>query len=149
MYLFLTITSLLKSFSPYLRKHILNSLDGHEYLFLNTFFVAIIVFFYFMYKIIVHDDMFKTLVNRMYNLTFLQVISFMLIAFITVISSIVIIHLDKHYNTPLLNSMLSKGIAAVLLLFIGTIIYEEKYNLKQIFGILLTIIGLFLINCKK
>jgi uncharacterized membrane protein len=102
-----------------------------------------------MYKIIYHDDMFDKLVNNMQRLTFLQVIYFILIAFITVVSSIVIINLDKNFNTPLINSMLSKGIAAVMLLFVATIIYKEKYNLKQVFGIFLTVIGLFLINCKK
>jgi multidrug transporter EmrE-like cation transporter len=73
----------------------------------------------------------------------------MLIAFITVVSSMVLVNLDKNYNTPLINSMLSKGIAAVMLLIVATIIYKEKYNLKQVFGIFLTVIGLILINCKK
>jgi len=149
MYFLLAVTSLLKTFSPYLRKHILDSIEGHEYMFINTFFVALFVFLYFMYKIIYHDDMFDKLVNNMQRLTFLQVIYFILIAFITVVSSIVIINLDKNFNTPLINSMLSKGIAAVMLLFVATIIYKEKYNLKQVFGIFLTVIGLFLINCKK
>jgi drug/metabolite transporter (DMT)-like permease len=149
MYFLLTVTSLLKTFTPYLRKHILDSVESHEYMFLNTFFIALFVFLYFIYKIIYHDDMFDKLVNNMYKLTFLQVFYFMLIALITVISSMVIINLDKNFNTPLINSMLSKGIAAVMLIFIGTIIYKEKYNFKQIFGIFLTIIGLILINCKK
>ena len=149
MYFLLAVTSLLKTFSPYLRKHILDSIEGHEYMFINTFFVALFVFLYFMYKIIYHDDMFDKLVNNIYKLTFLQVIYFILIAFITVVSSIIIINLDKNFNTPLINSMLSKGIAAVMLLFVATIIYKEKYNLKQVFGIFLTVIGLFLINCKK
>jgi len=55
MYFLLAVTSLLKTFSPYLRKHILDSIEGHEYMFINTFFVALFVFLYFMYKIIYHD----------------------------------------------------------------------------------------------
>uniref|UniRef100_A0A6C0IH95 EamA domain-containing protein n=1 Tax=viral metagenome TaxID=1070528 RepID=A0A6C0IH95_9ZZZZ len=149
MYFLVTLITLLKTFTPYFRKHILDSLEGHEYLFLNTVFVTLFVLFYFIYKFIYHDDMCDKLVNKIYNLTFLQVIFFILIAFITLVSSIVLINLDKNYNTPLINSILTKGIAAILLLFVGTIIYEEKYNSKQIFGIFLTIIGLFLINCKK
>lgn len=73
----------------------------------------------------------------------------MLIAFITIISSIVIINLDKYFNTPLINSLLSKCISAVLLLMVGIFIFKEKYNIKQIFGIFLTIVGLFLVSCKK
>jgi drug/metabolite transporter (DMT)-like permease len=149
MYFLLTVTSLLKTFNPYLRKDLLNSLEGDEYLFINTFFLAIFTFFYFIYKTISHNDMVENLVNKMYNLTFLQVVYCMLIAFITIISSIVIINLDKNFNTPFINSMISKGIAAIFVLFVATIIYKEKYNLKQIFGVFLTITGLLLINCKK
>jgi len=149
MYFLLTLVSLLKTFTPYLRKHILDSIEEHEYMFINTFFIALFVFLYFIYKIIYHDDMLDKLTNNIYNLTFLQVIFFMLIAFITVLSSMVLVNLDKNYNTPLINSMLSKGIAAVMLLFVATMIYKEKYNLQQVFGIILTVIGLILINCKK
>ena len=149
MYFLLTLVSLLKTFTPYLRKHILDSIEEHEYMFINTFFIVLFVFLYFIYKIIYHDGMLDKLTNNIYNLTFLQVIFFMLIAFITVVSSMVLVNLDKNYNTPLINSMLSKGIAAVMLLIVATIIYKEKYNLKQVFGIFLTVIGLILINCKK
>jgi drug/metabolite transporter (DMT)-like permease len=149
MYFLLALVSLLKTFTPYLRKHILDSIEEHEYMFINTFFIVLFVLLYFIYKIIYHDDMIDKLTNNIYNLTFLQVIFFMLIAFITVVSSMVLVNLDKNYNTPLINSMLSKGIAAVMLLFVATMIYKEKYNLKQVFGIILTVIGLILINCKK
>ena len=149
MYFFLFITSFLKTFDPYLRKHILDSLESHEFLFLNTLLVSLFVFSFFLYKILFHDDMFDKLMNKAINLTFLQIIYFMLIAFITVISSIVIIQFDKEYNTPLINSLLLKGFTAVLLLLVGIFIYKENYNIKQIAGIFLTIIGLFLTTCKK
>lgn len=55
MYFFLALTTFLKTFNPYFRKHILDSLESHEYLFLNTFFVAFFVFLYFIYKLIFHD----------------------------------------------------------------------------------------------
>jgi drug/metabolite transporter (DMT)-like permease len=149
MYFFLALTTFLKTFNPYFRKHILDSLETHEYLFLNTFFVALLVFLYFLYKLIFHDKYFDKLVNKTKNLTILQVIYFIIIAFITISSSIVIINLDKYFNTPFINSILSKGFASILLLLVGIIIYKEKYNIKQIFGIFLTMVGLFLITCKE
>ena len=149
MYFFLALTTLLKTFNPYFRKHILNSLESYEYLFLNTFFVAFFVFLYFIYKLIFHDTFFDKIINKINNLTILQVIYFMIIAFITITSSIVLINLDKHFNTPLINSLLSKSISGILLLIVGIFIYKEKYNLKQIFGIFLTIVGLFLVSCKN
>ena len=149
MYFFLVLTSFLKTFNPYLRKHILNSLESHEYLFLNTFLVFLFVFIYFLYKLIFHDNSVDKLLSKINNLSILQVIYFLLIAFITVISSIVIINLDKYHNTPLLNSLLTKGLATILLILVGVFIYKEKYNYKQLFGIFLTIVGLFLTNCKE
>ena len=44
---FLFLTSFLKSFNPYLRKHILNSLESHEYLFLNTFIISFLYLYFF------------------------------------------------------------------------------------------------------
>jgi len=149
MYFFLAIVTFLKTFSPYLRKHILDSLESHEFLFLNTFFVAFFVFLYFIYKFLFHDTFFVKFVEKIKELTILQVVYFAVIAFITIASSIVIINLDKYFNTPLINSFLGKTMAAILLLFVSIFIYEEKYNIKQILGLFLTVVGLFLISCKK
>ena len=149
MYFFLALTTLLKTFNPYFRKHILDSLESHEYLFLNTFFVSIFVFLYFLYKLIIHDSFIDKFVDKITDLTILQVIYFMIIAFITIVSSIVIINLDKYFNTPLINSLLSKSLAAIILLLVSIFIFKEKYNIKQLSGIFLTIVGLFLISCKN
>lgn len=149
MYSFLVLTSFLKTFNPYFRKHILNSLESHEYLFLNTFVVSFFVFLYFLYKLIFHNNSLNKLVDKMYNLSFLQIIYFILIALITVTFSIVIINFDKYYNTPLINSLLSKCLATILLILVGVFIYNEKYNYKQVLGILLIIVGLFLTGSKE
>lgn len=146
MYFFLAITSFLKTFNPYLRKHILQSLESHEYLFINTFFVAFFVCLFFLYKIIFHDHSFDQLLDKIYDLTFLQIIYFMFIAFATVVSAISIIHLDKYFNTPLLNLLFSKSLGTIMLILIGVFIYQEKYNLMQCFGMFLTMVGLFLLN---
>ena len=61
----------------------------------------------------------------------------------------VFINLDKDFNAPLTNALLSKVIAAIMLAAVGFFIYTEQYNVKQIFGIFLTIVGLFLISCKN
>jgi drug/metabolite transporter (DMT)-like permease len=132
-----------------MRKHILETVESHEYLFINTFFIAFYVFLFFLYKITFHDKTFDNFITKIKNLTFLQVIYFMIISFITVISAVVIINLDKYFNTPLINFLLSRSVGTVLLILVGVFVYKEKYNLKQIFGIFLTIVGLFLIACKS
>lgn len=148
MYFFLGITHFLKMLNPYFRKHILETLESHEYLFLNTFFVACFVFLFFIYKIIFHDSILNKLTEKIKKLTFIQIIYFMIIAFITVFSSIILIHMDKHYNTPLINGLLNKIIASIFLLCVGIFMFEEKYNYKQIIGVILTIIGLYLMMNK-
>lgn len=149
MYLLLGIVMLLKTMNPYFRKHILESLESHEFLFINTFFIAAFVFLFFLYKTIFYDKSFDNIINKLHNLTITQIICFTLIAFITVFSSAVLIHMDKHYNTPLINGLINKVIAAILLMGIGVFLFEEKYTYTQIFGIFLTIVGIYLVLNKK
>lgn len=146
MYSFLALTSFLKTFNPYFRKHILQTLEAHEYVFLNTLIVSTFVFIFFLYKSFFHDKSFDKFVGKIQKLTPTQIIFFMLIALITVTSSIIIINIDKNYNTPLLNSLFSKSFAAILLILVSVFIYNENYNYKQIFGIVLIITGLILIT---
>ena len=50
--------------NPYFRKHILTTLESHEYLFLNTFFIACFVFLFFLYKVIFNDNTFNKLTDK-------------------------------------------------------------------------------------
>jgi hypothetical protein len=43
MYAFVILTSILKTTTPYFRKHLLNTFESHEFLFLNTIFVSTLV----------------------------------------------------------------------------------------------------------
>ena len=74
MYFFIAITSFLKTLSPYFRKNILVSLESHEYLFLNTFFVALFVLMFFLYKLFFHDTFLDKIVYKIQNLTILRLL---------------------------------------------------------------------------
>jgi hypothetical protein len=91
MYLFLAFTQLLKTMTPYFRKHILHDLESHEYLFINTFFVGCFVLLFFIYKTIFHDNSFDQFLDKIQNLTILQVVFFVIIAFINYL----IVNFDK------------------------------------------------------
>lgn len=53
--------TMLKSFSPYFRKHVLKLLESHEFLFINSFIVSICVLLFFIYKLVIHpEDISKT-----------------------------------------------------------------------------------------
>jgi len=67
-----------------------------------------------------------------------------IIAILAVISSLFIFELDKKYNSPLLNSLFLKIASVVALCFVSIFIFKEKYTWKQILGILLAILGIYL-----
>ena len=148
MFHFVVLTGILKTFSPYLRKNILLTLDPHDYLFLNTFIIFIFSVIYLLYKIIFQNHSFENMIHKYTTLSLTQVLFALLIGFVTIVSSIVIINLDKYYNTPLINSMIMKILSAILLLFTGIFIFKEKYSYKQLIGLLLALIGGFLLFCK-
>ena len=51
MYPFIAGITIIKSINPYFRKHILNILDSHDLLFINSFFISVVVFIIFLYKL--------------------------------------------------------------------------------------------------
>jgi drug/metabolite transporter (DMT)-like permease len=138
---------MLKSINPYFRKHILNTLSGHELLIINAVFIFIIVSIIFLYKCF-FDKSIATTLNNYKKLTLTQILCLFALAFLTVISSLFIFELDKNYNTPLINSLFLKIASVVALCLVGVFIFEEKYNWKQILGILLACLGVYLITHK-
>ena len=145
---FVIFTGVLKTFNPYLRKNILLSLDPHDYLFLNTFIIFIFSMMYLIYKIFFEKHDIVKMFVKYKSLTLTQIIFALLIGIVTIFSSLVISNLDKYYNTPLINSMILKLLSAILLLLSGVFLFNEKYNYKQIIGLVLAIVGGILLFCK-
>ena len=145
---FVIFTGVLKTFSPYLRKNILLSLDPHDYLFLNTFIIFIFSMMYLIYKIFFENHDIVKMFTKYKSLTLTQLIFALLIGVVTILSSLVILNLDKYYNTPLINSIILKLLSAILLLLSGVFIFNEKYNYKQIIGLVLAVVGGILLFCK-
>jgi len=148
MILFGIFTGILKTFTPYLRKNLLLTLDPHDYLFLNTFIILILTTAFLLFKIIFQNHDMDLMIKKYQSLSLLQICFALLIGLVTISSSILILNLDKYYNTPLINSLILKIGSAMMLLFVGIFIYEEKYNYKQMLGMVLAIIGVFLLFCK-
>ena len=145
---FVIFTGVLKTFNPYLIKNILLSLDPHDYLFLNTFIIFIFSMMYLIYKIFFDKHDIVKMFVKYKSLTLTQIIFALLIGIVTIFSSLVISNLDKYYNTPLINSMILKLLSAILLLLSGVFLFNEKYNYKQIIGLVLAIVGGILLFCK-
>jgi len=83
------------------------------------------------------------------NLSYLQYVFALLIGMATVLASMVVLTFDKHYNTPLINTTIFKIASVIMLLFVGVVIFKEKYDYKQIIGLFLVIIGGVLVFRKS
>jgi drug/metabolite transporter (DMT)-like permease len=133
------------SMRPYFRKHVLNTLDPHDFLFINALFIALFIGLFFMYTYFFENHVVKKTYKNCCNLTTTQIFSIIIIAIFTVFSSFLMIDLDKSYNTPFLNYILIKALSMVALFLVGVLFFSEMYSLKQILGIMLTMSGIFIL----
>uniref|UniRef100_A0A6C0HCK1 EamA domain-containing protein n=1 Tax=viral metagenome TaxID=1070528 RepID=A0A6C0HCK1_9ZZZZ len=149
MYQYMFGLSILKSFTPYFRKHVLTTLNSHDLLFINTFFIFSIVFLFFLYKLFFDksNPLIETFKNYK-SLSLTQVVALFVMAFLAVGSSIFVYEFDKKYNTPLINSMFMRTASTISLILVGIFLFEEKYSWKQIAGVFFTIFGVYLISQK-
>uniref|UniRef100_A0A6C0AZP0 Uncharacterized protein n=1 Tax=viral metagenome TaxID=1070528 RepID=A0A6C0AZP0_9ZZZZ len=148
MYYYILGLTFLKSLNPYFRKHILNILESHELLFINTLIISFIVLSIFIYKCLFGNTFYKSL-EKYKRLTFGHYSCILMICIFTVLSTLFVYELDKNFNTPFLNSIFIK-VATILFVFLaGVFLFEEKYTMKQIIGLFLTIFGVYLITQNK
>ncbi len=149
MYPFIFGLTIIKSINPYFRKHLLNILDSHDLLFINSFFISLIVFFVFLYKLFFDKKSLKTIAENYKKLTLSHYICILLISILTVSSSLLLYEFDKKYNTPLMNTMFIRCISILALFFTGFFLCKEQYNWKQILGLVFIIIGFFLTSASN
>ena len=146
MYHYILGVTFLKSVNPYFRKHLLTTLNTHDLLFINTFFIFIVVAVFFAYKCIIEGP--KSIRETFHNYSKLsntQLLSLFIMAFLAVCSSMFLYNLDKHYNTPLLNNIFLRVASVISVVFIGIFLFEEKYSWKQFVGMLITFLGVYLL----
>lgn len=150
MYHYLVGISIFKSFTPYFRKHICKTLNGEEFLYANTMLISMFVFMYFLYKLL-SDKKRKLMdvIKNYQNLSSTQLLAILFISTVAVSSTIFIFEFDKHFNTPLLNSIYLETLTTVSLILVAIFIFEEKYTWTQIFGIFMVAAGIYLITQKQ
>jgi len=147
MYHYLFGLSIVKSISPYFRKHVLSHLDPHDFFFVNTLFIVVILSFILIYRYF-FDKTFDKSVDKICSLKFTHLGCIFIIALFTIISSITIMEFDKSYNTPLINSIITRIFSTIALVLVSIFIFKEKYTYLQMLGVCMTIIGIFLISNK-
>lgn len=143
MYDLLGIT-LLKSIRPIFRKNVMESIDTYSYLLLNTIFICIFIVLYFYY-LNTKDIKFTNVVENCKNMNCIQVVSMILISFLTVFSTVILMNQS---NISSISATIMKSLSTIVLVVIGIFLYREKYSYIQLYGVLLTIIGIFFISSK-
>jgi len=138
---FVVFSECIKVFTPYVRKYILTEMDPIECVLLNCLIVFLLCFAVFAFKYATESHSMETTFKRYSDMTPLQIFFAIWIGIATIISSMVVLTMDKHYNTPLINNMLFKVISVFLLLLTGVVIFKERYDFNQILGIVMIICG--------
>ena len=146
MYSVLFGISIMKSLRPFFKKNVLKSdIDEDDFLFLNTFFISLFVVIYFIYNFTKKK---KVDFSKYKKMKPIELGSMIGVSLFTVVSTILVLQMDKGYQTPFINSMLTKGFSTIFVIAIGMIIYKENYNMLQMLGIVLILTGTYLISSK-
>jgi len=145
---FIFIAELVKILTPYIRKSLLLTLDPFECMFLNSIVVLSLCLIGLTYKVAFQDHNVLHTIRKYKNMTPTQCLFVVLIGIATVIASMVVLTVDKHFNTPLINTTIFKIISIFILLFAGVVVFKEKYDIVQIIGLILVVVGGFLVFHK-
>lgn len=146
MYNILLGVTMLKSIRPVFKKNVMQSIDNYSYLLLNTLFISIFVMLYFIY-LNSKNVKFTQVVDNCKSMNVVQVISMILISFLTIISTILVMNMDQS-SLSTTSVTIMKSISSIILVLLGIFIYKEKYNFTQIYGVILTIVGIYFISSK-
>ena len=146
MYSLLFGVSIMKSIRPFFKKNVLNSIDEEDFLFLNTFFICLFVVCYFFYNITRRNK--RIDFSKYSKLSTAEMVSMIGVSLFTVISTILILQIDKGAQSSFITSMLTKGFSTIFVIAIGMIVYKEEYSKLQIMGIGLILLGIYFISNK-
>ena len=140
--LFLLILSFL--FNPFLKKKMIGKLNPHEYLLLNHFLITIIIVLYGIYLLSYGSCDINCLKKLNYN----DILWAIIAGITTVIGSIVFIILIQREEITFIMPNV-QPIVILLGALIGYYLFNESMHTMKVFGILLIIVGAFMINYDK
>jgi len=139
---------LLKTLDPYYRRHLTSSsLNAADYMYLETFtysfaLILFMIFNYFYNK----KETFESIQN-LQKVNIRDVLILLVTSFFFIYSTLMIYE-NEHSNTAFSNGVLLRGGTLVGILLVGVFFYKEKYTWKQVIGIVLTLVGIYLLLTK-
>ena len=139
---------LLKTIDPYYRRHLTSdTLNPTDYMYLETFIYTFILILFIIFKYFYNKneaiESFKNLKGvQIKDIVFLSIISFFFMY------STMLVYENEHKETAFMNSILLRGGTLIGVLLVGIFFYKEKYTWKQVIGIILSLIGIYLLMNK-
>ena len=130
------------SIRPYFRKHILNTLEPTDFLFVNSIFISFFVLMYFLYIYVFSRHTIKKTYDNCCKLSFTQLAAVATLAIFTVAGSLMYFSLEKYHNTPFINNLMLKAFSTIALFIVGVFFFEEIYHSGHFLGIALTTAGI-------
>ena len=130
---------------PYFRKHLLQTLNPREILFLNSFLVNLLIAAYFSYIFTNQKTLIDNALIQYKKLSIPQLCTITISSASTVVSTIILLDFDKKHNTPAVNNIITKTSSIIFVFFIGYFIFRETYSAKQLVGIITMVTGMGII----
>jgi drug/metabolite transporter (DMT)-like permease len=130
--------SVLKSLSPFFRKHVMSTISNWEFLFLNSTLIAIVSFVYaYVHK--------RENITNLFNLSGSQYACAGVVVLITVFTSVAVFKLHEN-GQIVMTSFLLKAVSAIVLVGFGIMVFNEELSAKQLAGILCMMLGMALLH---
>lgn len=143
----LFICVLFISLNVFFKKMIIKDVSLEEYMIVITILIPIIITSYFIikYGLISKKKLsFKFLKKLSLKILFL----FLLTSIVTVTSNLILVELLKRKNVSYLMPHIV-GLSLIFSTILAYFIFKEEINFSMCLGIILVILGIFIINCSK
>tara|TARA_B100001094_G_C18164278_1_gene791118 strand:+ start:602 stop:1045 length:444 start_codon:yes stop_codon:yes gene_type:complete len=143
-YLLLFIIVICWTINPYFKKKGASKLSSEEFMFFNHFLCSILIIIYFLY--LFYNN--KCNINCIKKIDNKELVYSIFGAFITVISSLLLIKLLKENDASYIISQI-QPLVILLTIIVGYLIFHEALNKNKLIGGLIIILGLIIINKKN
>ena len=128
--------SMVNTFRPYLRSHIMQDVEVWEFIFINSIVIGLVSFIYaYIYK--------QEKITKLFTLKWTQYCAAILIGSLTVLSTAIFIAYEA--QGIMKANFLWRGVSSVVFILAGLFLFGEKMFPNQIVGVLVIVAGSFLI----
>ena len=143
-YLLLIILIIGWSINPYIIKKSIGNLSYDEYLFINATLVLTVIIIFHLYK---YSYSQKNIFNVIKYMHKEQLLFITLSTILAITTSMTLYTLLKYNNVSYIIPQIQPCVI-ILSILIGYFIFKESITVKQLIGIFLIILGLFIVNYK-